>query len=84
VVRRIKEVLVKSIVIIGTPRPIEASLALMDALEPGDKDSSFVRAGLDDSGKSLAAEGKVAIDRIYRDCSPFTGDVGQAMMDIRT
>lgn len=81
VVRRMKEALVKSIILSGAPRVTQASFALNDALEPGDRDSSFVREGLE-LGEDLARRGNESRRRIYRDNSPLTGDTAAAMMDI--
>jgi hypothetical protein len=81
VVRRIKEALVKSIILCGVPRATQASFALKNALESGDRDSSFVRAGLE-LGNDLARRGNEARDRIYRGNLPLTGDIAEAMMDI--
>jgi hypothetical protein len=76
-----KETLVKSVILSGVPRVIQASFALKDALEPGDKDSSFVREGLE-LGKDLARRGNKMRRRIYRNNLPLTGDIADAMMDI--
>jgi alkylhydroperoxidase/carboxymuconolactone decarboxylase family protein YurZ len=76
-----KETLVKSVILSGAPRALRASYALKDALEPGDKDSSFVREGLE-LGKDLARRGNESRRRIYRNNSPLSGDTADAMMDI--
>jgi hypothetical protein len=76
-----KETLVKSVILSGMPRVIQASFALKDALEPGDKDSSFVREGLE-LGEDLARRGDESRRRIYRDNLPLGGETADAMMDI--
>lgn len=76
-----KEALVKSVILSGAPRVLQASFALKDALEPGDRDSSFVRKGLE-LGENLARRGDESRRRIYRDNLPLAGDVADAMMDL--
>jgi hypothetical protein len=76
-----KEALVKSVILSGAPRALQASFALKDALEPGDSDSSFVREGLE-LGENLAQRGNEARRRIYHDNLPLSGDIAGAMKDI--
>jgi hypothetical protein len=81
VVRRLKEALVKSAILCGVPHAIEASFALKDALEPGDRDTSFVRQRLE-LGPESARRGAEGIYKVYRDHVPIDGEIAAAMRDI--
>ncbi|KZO91061.1 hypothetical protein CALVIDRAFT_602484 [Calocera viscosa TUFC12733] len=81
VVRRLKEAITKGAIILGVPRAISASIALKDALEPGDKDDSFVREGYELDGKT-EQRGHEALHRIYRDQMPLVGDDRKEMRDV--
>ncbi|KZO91062.1 hypothetical protein CALVIDRAFT_542120 [Calocera viscosa TUFC12733] len=81
VVRRLKEALVKGAILHGVPHAIGASLALKDALVPGDRDDSFVREGYHLDGQN-AARGYEALHRIYRDEMPLVGELKSAMRDV--
>ncbi|KZT62446.1 hypothetical protein CALCODRAFT_406272, partial [Calocera cornea HHB12733] len=81
VVRRLKEALVKGAILFGVPRAISASLALQDALAPGDRDDSFVREGFHLDGEN-EQRGHEALHRIYRDEMPLVGERKAQMRDI--
>jgi hypothetical protein len=78
-----KEALVKSAILSGVPHVIEASFALKDVLEPGDRDTSFVRKGLE-FGEESARRGSEGIYKVYRDHVPINGELAEAMRDIGT
>jgi len=81
VVRRLKEALVKGAILHGVPHAIGASLALKEALAPGDRDDSFVRSGFELDGKN-EERGHEALHRIYRDEMPLVGERKTAMRDV--
>ena len=83
VVRRIKEALVKSAILCGVPHAIEASFALKHAVEPGDRDTSFVRQAIQ-VGEDTARRGAEGIYKVYRDHVPINGEIAEAMRDIGT
>lgn len=87
IVRRLKESLVKCIILTGVPRVIEASFALKVATEksPGgvDHEDSFVREGLDSGSGTYGLEGNrtrglKGLDRVYREQYP---PIRQKMQD---
>lgn len=66
-----KEALVKSAILVGVPRVIEALLELGEVVEEGAKDDSFVREGL--VGREMGevmGNGERGLERVYR------GDIG--------
>ncbi|KAK9898272.1 hypothetical protein P389DRAFT_31479 [Cystobasidium minutum MCA 4210] len=65
VVRKMRETLVKSTILVGVAHCIEASWVLSGALEEGDKDDTFVREGYDNDGQALK-RGSRGLGRIYQ------------------
>lgn len=63
--RQLKETLLKSTILIGVGQCIEASFALGEALEEGDRDHVLVREGFDTDGKAME-RGDTGLGRIYQ------------------
>ena len=87
VLRELKEGLVKSAILVGVPRVIEALLELRECVEEGAKDDSFVRRGMGGLGWEQAEverRGLEGLGRIYRDdIGPIWTKMGADMEDVR-
>lgn len=86
VVRRLKEALFKSTILIGVPRVIEASFALKTVTEgTPDFDTTFVRDGIDATAEGNLERGRVGLERVYRkQLGPIRSKMGEGMKEIRT
>lgn len=87
VLRELKEGLVKSAILVGVPRVIEALLELGECVEEGAKDDSFVRRGMGgvrwEQGE-VERRGLEGLGRIYRDdIGPIWTKMGADMEDVR-
>lgn len=84
VVRRLKEALFKSAILIGVPRVIEASFALRAATEnTADFDTTFTREGIDATAEGNNERGLAGLERVYRkQYGPISSKMGVGMKEI--
>lgn len=90
VLRELKEALVKSSILIGVPRVIEALLELGECVEEGARDDWFVREGLGSEAvgwgrDEVERRGVEGLGRIYRDdIHAIWTRMGSDMADVST
>lgn len=84
VVRRLKEALFKSAILVGVPRVIEASFALRAATEnTPDFDMTFTREGIDATAEGNNERGLGGLERVYRkQYGPIISKMGAGMKEI--
>lgn len=81
VVREMKEALLKSAILVGVPRAIEASLHLQDEVEEGAKDDSFVREELQDiEPAEVRRRGNAGLATVYQE---NIGPIFEMMEDLK-
>lgn len=82
--RRLKEALFKSAILVGVPRVIEASFSLRAATEhTPDFDTTFVRENIDAIAAGNNARGLKGLERVYRkQYGPISSKMGEGMKEI--